>query len=31
MPTYFVTLESTGVKAEVEAPTTRSARTVYLD
>jgi len=31
VPTYFVTLESTGVKAEVEAPTTRSARTVYLD
>ncbi len=31
MPSYFVTLEATGISAEVEAPTTRSARTTYLD
>ncbi len=31
MSTYFVSLPSTGISAEVEAPTTRSARTTYLD
>ena len=31
MATYYVNLPSSGVSAEVEAPTTRSARTTYLD
>ena len=31
MPSYFLELPGTGVTAEVEAPSTRSAQTTYLD
>jgi len=31
MATYFVNLPSTDVKAEIEAPSSRQARTAYLD
>ncbi len=31
MPSYYLELPETGISAEVEAPSTRSAQTTYLD